>query len=434
MNDGNVLIIGGQKKDLVTIFDDLSVFIGVQRQVAVFRSMADSEIYSPKENEFRPLTLPDSTRLSNLSTPRGRTGHAVGRLAGPDRTLNSADDVVVIAGGMQTLSGQFAPRTKLLGAVGRFEAAGLSGIEFFDPITQVWTQVSNVQVPIPRLNDPYILNLGEFNSFTLDGVKGMGNLVLITHGDTDGGCPTTVLTDEVLLANYTGFGPAQGLQFFAVADDSTADGSRTQGFEYYDPTLLPPLDLRVGRTAAQPVLLRRRMKASTGETSVQTWVLTAAGVDIYQVGPVCVYDYGAPTISSGCVFDPYFSFPAWDLNLSPRDMKSQRSTDNPLGVIGCWLNLDGKLPTGVLPEPQPALPPNFREQLSTNQWAQSVAIARVFHTSCPVAGVDGVAGTFDDRMLIAGGGDDYSFFGGEATAPSCELLLPPGVNDTEPTD
>jgi hypothetical protein len=62
-----------------------------------------------------------------------------------------------------------------------------------------------------------------------------------------------------------------------------------------------------------------------------------------------------------------------------------------------------------------------------------VAIARVFHTAVATPGADCVIGTFDDRVLLAGGGDDYAFFGGEPTAPSAEILVPPGANDDAPS-
>ena len=55
------------------------------------------------------------------------------------------------------------------------------------------------------------VNLGQFNDFTPDGVLGMGNAVLVTHGNVGGGCPVTPLIDQVFMASFTpGAGPALG--------------------------------------------------------------------------------------------------------------------------------------------------------------------------------------------------------------------------------
>jgi len=433
LNDGSLLIVGGQVRSSVTVFDQQVVIPGgqpVQFQVTVFSSIPDAELFVPTEVAFKNLTLPETTTPSRLNTPRGRSNHAMARIAGPDRALNTADDLFVIAGGYQTLSGQFAPRSKFIGAVGRQQAAGLSSIEFFDPTPKVFTQVSNVSVPEPRMNDPHIMNLGVFNDFTIDGTKGMGNVVLITHGDADAACPITPLVDELLVANYTGFGPAQGLQFAAISDRQT--GSHGQGVEYLPPPP-PPIDPRgfIGRSGTNPVAFPRKMQNITGQTTEQTWVATAAGVDIFQVPGGCVYNSSSPTMRSGCMFDPYYSLPALAVGFSPRDLTSQRSDTNPLGVIGCWFTLDGQIPVPGL-EPSEFLN-GFGDFRTPSRWARNVAPTRIFCHNLRVAGEDGVIDTPDDRLLLTGGGLDYPQVGGEPSAPSAELLVIPGSNDKTPT-
>ncbi len=140
---------------------------------------------SPTASDFTLLTFPGTEKASKLNTPRGRAGHGVGKLSGPDNVLNSSDDVILVAGGFQALSAQFAPRSKQPGSVGRGTADGLTILEFFDPQTRVFTQVGTVQLAAPRINDPYIMNMGQYNNYTIDGVKGLGNVVLVTHGNTD---------------------------------------------------------------------------------------------------------------------------------------------------------------------------------------------------------------------------------------------------------
>ena len=433
LNDGSLLIVGGQIRSSVTVFDQQAVIPGgqpVQFQVTVFASIPDAELFVPTEVAFETLTLPETTTPSRLNTPRGRSNHAMVRIAGPDRGLNTADDLFVIAGGYQTLSGQFAPRSKFIGAVARQQAAGLSSIEFFDPTTRVFTQVSNVSVPNPRMNDPHIMNLGTFNDFTIDGTKGMGNAILITHGDSDAACPETPLQDEVFVANYTGFGPAQGLQFAAISDRQT--GSHAQGVEYPPPPP-PPIDPRIfiARSGTNPVAFPRRMVNVTGQTSEQTWIASSGGIDIFETPQGCFFNTQSPTMRSGCMFDPYYSLPAVAVGFSPRDLVSQRSDTNPLGIIGCWVTLDGKIPTpGLTPD---TFLNGFGDLRTPARWAKNVASTRIFCHNMRVAGEDGVIDTPDDRMLLTGGGLDYFQIGGEPTAPSAELLVIPGANTKTPT-
>jgi hypothetical protein len=130
--------------------------------------------------------------------------------------------------------------------------------------------------------------------------------------------------------------------------------------------------------------------------SEESWVMAVAGVDIFPTPAGCFYNYNSPTVAAGCLFDPFYSLPAALLGFSPRDLRSQRSDNNPLGVIGTWLTLDGTIPT-VGTE-------GFGENVSPARWAKMIAPRRIFGANLKTAGEDGILNTFDDRVLLAGGG------------------------------
>lgn len=431
-NDGTILYIGGQIEATVTIINDNipQGQPGRERQERRFLTTNLSESFNPRENTFVRLEFPDTTQPSKLNTPRGRAGHAVARLAGPDAKLRTADDVLLLAGGFQGLSGQFAPENKFPYTIARQQGDGLTVFEFYDAVTRVFTQVSNISLDLPRLNTPYIMNLGTHNDFTPDGVKGMGNVVLVTGGNIDQFCPETQAIDTVLVANYSGFGPAQGLQFFRIVDDTFF--SHVQGTEYLppppaiDPHFLPGANA-VGRAATNPIAMPRGLMTAANVSDIETWIISVAGVDIFPTPAGCRANYDSPTMLAGCVFDPFFNRASTQLSLSPRDLASQRSANNPLGVIGCWLHLDGALPTVDLS--------NFGTTQS-NRWAKRFGLARVWTAIMAVAGEDGIIDSVDDRVLLAGGGTEYgdeASVGSEPTTPSCEVLILPGGNSKQPS-
>jgi hypothetical protein len=420
LNDGSILICGGQIQSTVTIINDQVAegFPGRQQQVTVFITTPESEVYIPTEGEFRLLTIPGTEKASKLNTPRGRAGHDIARFAGPDNTLNSSDDIWLVAGGFQALSAQFAPRSKLPGSVARVTADGVTSLEFFDPLTGVFTQVGNLELGSPRINDPYIMNMGHYNDYTIDGVKGLGNVILVTHGNTDATCPITPLLDELLVANYTGFGPAQGLQFFRVEENQF--GSHVQGIEYVAD------DLIIGRCASNPLYMPRRIASVPGVLPLQTWVIALGGCFITCCPCTVFYSGDHPTVGAGCVFDPFFNLLAVQLGLSPRNLTSTRSTSNPTGLIGSWLTLDGQLPTTELTAPPYSGTPTAR-------WGQPQGDVRVWYRNIPLPGEDGILNTPDDRIILAGGGKSYDAPGGEPTTPSAEIFLQPGGNTTVPS-
>jgi len=419
LSDGRHLYIGGQAQATVTLFDPLAPpgQAGGQRQQRVFVTDNTSIVYAPRDDEFSILTIRDSDAASELRSPRGRAGFAIGSIAGPDFRLGSSDDITVLAGGFQTLSGPLAPQEKFPGAVARSQADGQQTVEVFDQQTNLWAQVSNVSLATARINDPHIVNLGKFNDFTRDGVQGMGNLILITHGNNDQACEQTFTDgDDLLVVTFTGFGPAQGARFFRISEEQ--DFSHVQGTEY-------PF-FSVGRCGTNPVVLPRAIATAPNISNVGTWVVTVAGWHIFETPDGC-FSHAGSSIRSGQVFDPFYSLPADRVGLSTRDLSSQRSTDNPLGTIGCWLTLDGTIPTidrvGFGGTPQ-------------NRWAQMTSPSRVWCKNTAVPGEDGIINTPDDRVLIVGGGVRYGdgfSIGGEPATPSAEILVPPGAANPQPT-
>ncbi len=420
LSDGSILFIGGQIAVTVTILDD-RIPPDLQeggRQETRFITTPFCEVFSPNENKFARLTFPDTDRPSKLNTPRGRADHATGRLAGADGVLGSSDDVFLVAGGFQSMSGQFAPDNKFPWNVARGLAVGSQSFEFFDPITRSFTQVSNVSLDSPKLNTPHILNAGQFNDLTIDGVRGMGNMVFITHGSVDAACPVTEPHDVLLVATYTGFGPAGGFQLFRIIEDVYK--SHIEGMEY-SPTNL------VARCATNPVAMPRALQTVPGAGNCGTWFFTTAGVDIFLTPAGCVFNYSSPQMLAGGLFDPFYSQPAVSIGLSARDLRSQRSPTNPYGVIGCWLTADGAIPTTDLA--------NFGTTPTTG-WARRIGATRVWGTLIPLAGEDGIIYSADDRVLLAGGGTDYGDpvnVGGEPTAPSTEIFIMPGSLNKSPS-
>ena len=422
--DGNFLILGGQEISTVTIINENIEpgQVGRQEQRTVFQSVDSFELFSVTEQAFVEFTR-STGREVTLNTPRGRAGQAVTRIAGFDNTLGSADDLYIIAGGFQTLTGQAAPRTKAYGAVGREEADALTVVEFLDPITRVVTQAGNINLAEPRIDTPHIMNLGQFNDFTLDGVRGMGNVLLITHGNSDEGCPTTSrnLNDELFVATFTGFGPAQGLQFTNVDDLQTF--SQVQGTELPPGAANPQLFL-MGRCQTNPVALPRAIQTARDVADVSTWVVALGGTHIV-AAPGCPHVSNL-VIASGAVFDPFFNLRAASiLGFSPRSLTADRTLSNPTGVVGTWLTVDGAIPTADL---------SVFGTTPQSRWARPRAAWRVYAKMMAIPGADGIINTTDDRVLMAGGGSDGRFTGGEPAAPSSELFLPPGVNDTTPSD
>jgi len=424
--NGNLIVTGGQTLTNVTVVNPnvKPGTPGAETQEARYPSTRDVEVFSPNDNSFVPLTLRDSAATpARLASQRGRADHTVGRLAGPDNVLGGSDDMYMVTAGLETLSAVsgLAPDTKFPGSVGRGEADGKTSIEVFDPGTNIFTLISSVKLDDARLERPYAVNLGRFNDYTPDGVRGMGNSVLITNGNSDGTCPTTPLIDQVFVASYQpGAGPARGIRFFEVREDLYL--THVQNMEYPGP-LAPARGDQIARCGTNPVSLPRKFEDAIHPVlEKQIWVFSLAGVDVYPVPGGCAYNHNSPAMIAGSVFDPFFNVAAnLSNNYEPRNLVNERRTNpqNYLGIVGAWFTIDGNITSDMLSwgtTPQ-------------NRWPENKGLERAYTTCLQIGGVDGIIGSYDDRILLAGGGKSFGAFGGEPTAPSAEVFLPPGNSD-----
>ncbi len=427
---GELLVVGGQIEDTVTLENQNNTGgtgnmqggggLGISTQVTVFGSTSEIVVFSPKDNSFNELIPFGASEPTTLKSQRGRAGHDVCRIAGSDNRLNNSDDLFIIAGGYQTLSGENAPGDKGYGVIGGGSGDGLTTIEVFDPQTSLTNMITSIRLSGVRIVYPDIVNLGQFNDFTPDGVRGMGNAILITGG-FDGGSNTgtsqaaantanmTAGLDQVLIATYrSGAGPAQGLQFFEVVDSQYMPHSMNTEYQGVQPLF--------SRVANNTVSLPRPYDTSPGVPDRTTWVFSLAGIGT-------VGGYSSPGVLAGHVFDPFFSVrAALSFNMEPTDLSNERHSNplNFLGIVGTWLNIDGALSTSM--DDFGTKPPS--------QWPTNRGVQRVFHKSIQLSGVDGVPNTDDDRILLAGGGVDIGY-GGDPTIPSSEVLIVPGTGEGE---
>lgn len=423
---GNLLITGGQIFTSVTVINPniKPGTPGAEQQEARYPSTRTVEYYSPNDSAFLELTLRDSASSpARLASQRGRADHCVGRLAGPDKALGGSDDMYMVTAGMETLSAVsgLAPDTKFPGSVGRGEADGKTSIEVFDPGTNIFTLISSVKLDSARLEKPYAVNLGQYNDYTPDGVRGMGNSILITHGNSDGACPTTPFIDQLFIASFTpGAGPARGVRFFEVQEEQYF--THIQHMEYPGP-MAPARGDQIARCSTNPVAMPRKFPDAVHPVlEKQIWVFSLAGVDVFPVPGGCVFNHSSPAMLAGCVFDPFFNVPANLVNnLPPRDLANQRRTDtaNYLGIVGAWFTIDGNIGSDM----------TTWGTTSPNRWPENKGVERCYVSCLQIGGVDGIIGTYDDRILLAGGGKSFGAFGGEPTSPSAEVFLPPGSSE-----
>ena len=437
--NGELLITGGQIQVDVTIAVPGGGGQGggvVDQQEPRFPSTNIVEVFSPNSNEFDILMSRSSAAgAATMAGARGRSGHAVARIAGIDQIYQGGDDIYLLAGGMETLSAAsgFAPGDKFPGAVGRGEADGKTSIEVYDPGLGAFILISSVKLNTPRVNTPYAVNLGQFNDYTPDGVQGMGNAILITHGNSDGNCPETPLLDQVFIAYFQpGGGPANGLRFFEAKDDQYL--TQIQHMEY---SAGPPLrGDQVARCGTNPVAMPRKVDDAIHPlTEKQARIFSLAGSDIFVTPTGCAENLSSNAMLAGCVFDPFFNVGlALTNNGSPTDLGRERDRTgqvNYLGLVGAWFTIDSAVGRTVL-DP---LTENFVGTMDfwgnspPTRWAQNRGRERTYVTCLKIGGVNGIVGDYDDRILLAGGGRSYGAAGGEPTSPSAEIFLPPGVSE-----
>ena len=439
--NGVLMITGGQVLEQASTsnlvgFDQAGNPVQNQQLESFYPSTREIEYYYARDEAFLPMFVRTTNEPpARLASARGRSSHCVGRFAAGDMELGGNDDLLLITGGLMTLSAQtlFAPQTKFPGL---FNSDGMTSIEVFDAGLNISSHIASVALLSTRIGDVSAVNLGKYNDYTPDGFKGMGNLLLITHGNIGADCEMTPLLDQVLFASFnpSGSGPARGIQFYEIEEDQFL--THIQNMEY--PGLLAPTrGEQVARTGTNPIILPHEFpEALHPLLEKQGWVFSLAGVDIFPVPGGCAYNFVSEAMLAGSVFDPFFNIPGFFVNnVDPRDLSNERfinNLNNPLGVVGAWFTIDGEIP----PPGDPA-DANITEEMTdwgltpVSRWPENLARTRVLTTAVQIAGVDGVLHTYDDRILLTGGGESFPL-GGAPSSPSAEVFLPPGSSAFNP--
>jgi len=435
--DGKILASGGQFFDVLPTVQNQGNITGggfgggaitIQIRITIFPSTDSAEVFNFRELTFTRLTEPESTRPSNLSSSRGRAGHAAVSIAGFDSTLRTEDDLLVLVGGFQTpKTGTIVPQV----TIARPPAGTLTllkNLEVFDPTSGLFIQIGTAFLLGPRVNDPQAANFGVFNDRSPDNQLGMGNVFLVAQGDDNAtACFNTMIQDEVFAATFTGFGPAFGLTMNRISYPASAtENGHLPGIEATVANggpEIPMTNFNPGRTMAGMVALPRSVETRPGQFATSTWVYAGSGVHTWCT-PAGLATYFDGTVAAGVIFDPlYRLIPAADFTQNPRpnarDLTATRDpTTNPMGIVGTYLALDGKLPTTDRI--------GFGDTLFPPAATWAIVIAhRVWVELIALAGEDGIHDSVDDRVLHVGGGQEPDGSGGEPSAPSSEVLIMP---------
>ncbi|MFN0059891.1 MAG: hypothetical protein ACKVX7_15640 [Planctomycetota bacterium] len=399
--DGRVLLAGGQRAVIETIIDPNfppgSPFF--QFDITVFPSTRTVECFDPATRSFE-LAIDLLGQPTEMQSTRGRFGHSVVAMAGLDGEIDTIDDVLLFAGGTQTLSAIFAPQLKF---PGQPESVALPGVEYYDLASGVLALAPG-GVVIPRVRAA-LLNLGSHAPSTWDGVAGVNNVALVTGGDSDVGiCLAAVPSSQIVSCTFTGFGPASGIQFFVFSPISAQAGRES--------SIATSLQCAHGRAFADFVVLPNR-RVYSGAVFDGNWVFTAGGVHTALTPGGCIEIAEGLCLSElrgASFFDPFFNATL----AAPWDLAATSSPQNPTGVVGSWLNGDAEIPDASLigygDGSAPAL----------------LNVPRVYHTMTVIPGEDNVLGTIDDRVVVIGGGDTaLGIIGGAPVQASCEIYVPP---------
>ncbi len=433
--NGKVLIAGGQESRNETIIDPNFApgQPGFQVTINVFPSLKSMEIYDPASRSFSPALTVAGQDAEFLSA-RGRVGHSSGALGGLDNELGTTDDIILHAGGFQTLSTIFAPQFKL---PWQNDTDNSQNFEYYDMTTGDNRLAAGI-VAAGRVNAPSMLNLGTVRSSTLEfdlsdppdgeidpsvgdiaSVPGMTNLLVIANGDDDTpACPTSAGANDMVVATFTGFGPSDGLTF-TVFNDTFGLLNNIENI-VSDPMGCTPF----GRSEADLVMVHTR-RTYNGQAITTGVGFTAGGGFDFPTAIGCV-ETMVGTCSNGLVgvtiFDPFYNFvnafedpplPTWDptSNVNP--------ITHPTGIFGTFINVDTSYADDVidnfgLPLPDPLI---------------QLAQAKCLHTLSVIPGEDGLLKTVDDRVVSIGGGVSYfPNYGDEPATISCEVILLPGTN------
>ncbi len=426
LSNGTLLIAGGQEYDNIVIPGG-----GPFGQTAIQNSYATTEkieIFDPSSQTFSPAV--NSIGFdAELTTSRGRGGHASVSFAGFDEQLNTTDDLVGFLGGMMTLSALSLNAPEDLFPWNPLQTK-LTSLDFYHPPTGTVNLAQGLALT-ERMNDPIAINLGKDRINTPFGDIGMGNVVLIFGGDNDdAGCPeggaatggNSTDASELLVATYTGFGPANGVRFSRQSGgDSFTHGSEVKAAG------LPLCPESYNRSKTAGVLLDMS-RSYDGQNFVTSAVICVGGHDAtLEINGQCTTTttslafLNSPPCAANQVwgyhfFDPFFNVESQN---EPWDWRDNETPLNPLGIRGTWLGFDSAIPSetldgygGPLPEQAIVLP--------------HLKAGRLMHTLSRIPGEDGLIGTLDDRVVVIGGTGSYiPTFGDDALSVSCEIFLPP---------
>ena len=426
--NGKVLIAGGQESRQETIIDPNFApgQPGFQVDINVFPSLKTMEIFDPGSLSFQPALSVNGDNAEFLSA-RGRAGHNTGTMAGVDNSLGTTDDILLHAGGFQTLSTIFAPQFKL---PWQQDTSNSQNFEYFDATTND-NRIAAGIVAADRVNHPILLNLGTVRDSTLEfdldndgiidpllgdipSIPGVNNILLIANGDNDDpACPTGNGQNDLLVATFTGFGPSNGLTFALFGG-----GAFTNNIELI---VFDPMNcIAFSRSEADMVMVQTR-RTYNGETITTGVGLSAGGSFMLPTPNGCVeltVGTCANDIAGVTIFDPFYfagNDPPWDQtgNINP--------ITHPTGVAGTFINIDGVTADDTLE--------GFAEGTFLIQLAQP----RMLHTLNVIPGEDGVMNTVDDRVVSIGGGTSYfPNYGDEPATLSCDVILLPGTNEPAP--
>ena len=440
--DGRLIVIGGQESAMVSQ-------PGGPTQRA-FATVTEIEIFDPSTRTFEFAVDPSMVPVE-LTSNRGRGGHAAVSFAGFDQILGTGDDLIAVMGGFDTISpaSLMAPTT-----LNPWNPATspTATFEFYSVASQSVIFGTGI-VLTPRVNDPIAINLGEDRRVSPDGITGMANAVLVFGGDSDDPCPDGLSSNgentevaEVIVATFTGFGVANGAQFSRMTGTdmvnvtNPGNPAMSNTYESGHEILIHDQSPAAGcqpfsRSRGTGVLMD--MRRVYDNPTIVSVVVAAGGSDISETMVGC-----QEVDTSFCFrnevggysfFDPFWD-PAQvgtvlplnaDLNgdgdddLFPWTIVNNITPQNPTGIQGLWLSYDTLVPDETIT--------GYADGFDVNS-IQTVGMkeARSLHTMTRIAGRDGIVGNLDDRILILGGSDSYyPAFGLDPSVISCEIFVPP---------
>jgi len=417
--NGRLLVAGGQESETIVIPGGGP--FGQTATQDAYASTESVEIFDPAGLDFSPA-FDNTGFVSELTTSRGRSGHAAVTFAGFDELMNTGDDLVGFIAGMMTLSALSLNAPDSLFPWNPLQTK-LTSMDFYHTPTGTMNLAQGL-VLTERMNDPIAMNFGANRVNTPFGDLGMGNVVLVFGGDNDNaGCPAggaatggnTADESELLVATYTGFGPANGARFLR----QTGGASFTHGAEVLISGFNAPNCPTYNRSKTGGVLMDM-LRTYDGQNFITSAVVCVGGHDGTPTPGGCVTTTtsfcGANQMYGYHFFDPFYNVESQN---EPWNWSDNITQGNPLGVRGTWLGFDSAVPSdtfdgyaGPAPEDTVILP--------------VMSEGRLMHTLTRIPGEDGLVNNLDDRVVVIGGTGSYiPTFGDDALAISCEIYLPP---------